>query len=110
QVDVQMLTLFQSTFPGVQITSDVVEGSIKLSNNFKALVGKTANLKNVPFQWHIMPSEDYVKQVKATEHVKKFDFIHMIQMIYYVDDLASTIEFYHGLLKENGRLMIIVET
>lgn len=31
------------------------------------------------------------------------------QMIYYVDDLKSTIEFYHGLLKNNGRLMIIVE-
>lgn len=30
-------------------------------------------------------------------------------MIYYVDDLAGTIKFYHSLLKDNGRLMIIVE-
>lgn len=30
-------------------------------------------------------------------------------MIYYVEDLADTIKFYHGLLKNNGRLMIIVE-
>lgn len=30
-------------------------------------------------------------------------------MIYYVDDLADTIKFYHSLLKNNGRLMIIVE-
>ncbi|XP_072301273.1 histamine N-methyltransferase-like [Eucyclogobius newberryi] len=108
QVDVQMLALLQSTFPGVPVTADVVEGSTKLSNNFKALVDKTADLKNVQFQWHIMPSEDYVTQAKAKD-VKKFDFIHMIQMIYYVDNLAETIQFYHGLLKENGRLMIINE-
>lgn len=31
-------------------------------------------------------------------------------MIYYVDDLADTIKFYHSLLKTNGRLMIIIET
>lgn len=30
-------------------------------------------------------------------------------MIYYVDDLADRIKFYHSLLKSNGRLMIIVE-
>lgn len=31
------------------------------------------------------------------------------QMIYYVDSLDETIKFYHSLLKNNGRLMIIVE-
>lgn len=30
-------------------------------------------------------------------------------MIYYVDDFADTVKFYHGLLKENGRLMIVLE-
>lgn len=30
-------------------------------------------------------------------------------MIYYVDDFADTVKFYNGLLKENGRLMIVVE-
>lgn len=29
-------------------------------------------------------------------------------MIYYVDNLADTIGFYHGLLKENGRLLIVL--
>lgn len=29
-------------------------------------------------------------------------------MIYYVDDLADTISFYHGLLKEDGRLLIVL--
>lgn len=30
-------------------------------------------------------------------------------MLYYVEDLAETIRFYQGLLKENGRLMIVIE-
>lgn len=30
-------------------------------------------------------------------------------MIYYVDDFADAVKFYHGLLKENGRLMIVLE-
>lgn len=109
QMDVHMLTLLQSTLPGVPITSDIIEGSIELTDNFKSLVDKTANLKTVQFSWHVMPSEDYIKQDKAKGDMKKFDFIHMIQMIYYVDDMAATIQFYHGLLKKNGRLMIIVE-
>ncbi|XP_049905105.1 histamine N-methyltransferase A-like isoform X1 [Epinephelus moara] len=110
EVDVQILTLLQSTVPGVPITADVVEGSSQLTDNFKALVAKTTNLQKIPFAWHIMHSEDYERQVKAKRDMKKFDFIHMIQMIYYVDNLADTIKFYHSLLKNNGRLMIIIET
>lgn len=30
-------------------------------------------------------------------------------MLYYVDNLADNIKFYHSLLKKNGRLMIIIE-
>uniref|UniRef100_UPI0037E94F4D histamine N-methyltransferase-like n=1 Tax=Semicossyphus pulcher TaxID=241346 RepID=UPI0037E94F4D len=109
EVDVQMLTLLGSTFPAVPITADIVEGSAALTDNFKALVAKTANLQKIQFGWHIMSSEDYEKQVKAKGAMKRFDFIHMIQMIYYVDNLSNTIKFYHSLLKNNGRLMIIVE-
>lgn len=106
QKDVHMLTLLQSTFPGVPISAEIIEASVKLSNNFKALVAKTPNLSTVPFSWNMMLSEDYMQQAKGD--MKKFDFIHMIQMIYYVKDLPATLKFYHGLLKKNGRLMIIV--
>lgn len=109
QVDVQMLMMLQSTNPGVPITADIVEGSSELSDNFRALVEKTPNLEKIPFAWNIMHSGDYEKAVQAKGNMKKFDFIHMIQMIYYVDDLADTMKFYHSLLKSNGRLMIIVE-
>ncbi|KAF3695047.1 Histamine N-methyltransferase A [Channa argus] len=109
ELDVQMLSLLQSAFPAVPLTADIVEGSSQLTDNFKALVAKASNLQKVQFAWHIMHSEDFQKQAKAKGNVKKFDFIHMIQMLYYVDNLAETIRFYHSLLKNNGRLMIIIE-
>ncbi|XP_039673041.1 histamine N-methyltransferase A-like isoform X2 [Perca fluviatilis] len=109
EIDAQMLTLLQSTFPAVPITADIVEGSSQLTDNFKGLVAKTTNLQKIPFAWYIMHSEDYERQVKEKGDMKTFDFIHMIQMIYYVDNLADTIKFYHSLLKNNGRLMIIIE-
>ncbi|XP_060944798.1 histamine N-methyltransferase A-like isoform X2 [Limanda limanda] len=109
EVDVQMLSLLQSTFPTVPITADIVEGSAELTENFKALVAKTTSLQKVQFAWHIMHSGDYEKKVKVKGDVKKFDFIHMIQMIYYVDNVDDTIKFCHSLLKNNGTLMIIVE-
>ncbi|KAM8855500.1 histamine N-methyltransferase A-like isoform 2-T3 [Spinachia spinachia] len=109
EVDAHILTVLQSTFPSVPITADIVEGSADLTDGFKALVAKTPNLQKIPFTWHLMTSENYEKQVKAKGGAKKFDFIQMVQMIYYVDDLAGTIAFYRSLLKRNGRLMIIVE-
>lgn len=49
--------------------------------HLKALVAKTASLQKIPFGWNIMSSEDYVKQVKTKGEMKKFDFIHMIQVL-----------------------------
>ncbi|XP_037345484.2 histamine N-methyltransferase A-like [Pungitius pungitius] len=109
EVDAHILTVLQSTFPSVPITTDVVEGSADLTDSFKALVAKSPNLQKIPFTWHLMTSENYEKQVKAKGDIKKFDFIQMVQMIYYVDDLAGTMAFYHSLLKTSGRLMIMVE-
>lgn len=109
EMDVHILSQLQSSVPGVPVSADVVEGSSQLTDNFKALVGKTAQLAKVPFAWHTMHSGEYEKDVKAKGNMKKFDFIHMIQMIYYVDNLDATIKFFHSLLKDNGSLMIIVE-
>uniref|UniRef100_A0A8C7XI08 Histamine N-methyltransferase n=1 Tax=Oryzias sinensis TaxID=183150 RepID=A0A8C7XI08_9TELE len=109
EMDVQLLSLMQTEIPAVPISADVVEGSSKLIDCFKALVAKTPEIQKIPFCWHAMSSEEYEKLVKTKGDVKKFDFIHMIQMIYYVESLEKTLKFYHSLLKNNGRLMIIVE-
>ncbi|XP_054643502.1 histamine N-methyltransferase-like isoform X3 [Dunckerocampus dactyliophorus] len=110
EVDVQVLSLMQSTVSTLPITADVVEGSTELVAKFKASVMKTDNLQKIPFSWHMMPSEEYIQKAKGRGDVKKFDFIHMIQMLYYVDDLAETIKFYHSLLNKNGIIMIIIES
>ncbi|XP_051937496.1 histamine N-methyltransferase-like isoform X1 [Hippocampus zosterae] len=106
EVDVQILSLLQSTFSTLPITADIVEGSVELLANFKALVRKTESLQKIPFTWHVMSSEDYIKQING---LKTYDFIHLIQMIYYVDDLTESIKFYHSILKKNGSLVIIIE-
>ncbi|RVE57735.1 hypothetical protein OJAV_G00202170 [Oryzias javanicus] len=109
EMDVQMLSLMEAELPAVPIAADIVEGSAKLIDHFKALVAKSPQIQKIPFSWHAMSSEDYEKLVRAKGDGRKFDFIHMIQMIYYVENLEETIKFYHSLLKNNGRLMIIVE-
>ncbi|XP_054644346.1 histamine N-methyltransferase-like [Dunckerocampus dactyliophorus] len=110
EVDVQMLSLMQSTLSALPITADIVEGSTELVAKFKGLVTKTDHLQKIPFTWHTMLSEEYMQKTKGRGDVKTFDFIHMIQMLYYVDDLTETIKFYHSLLNKNGRLMIIIES
>ncbi|XP_054643510.1 histamine N-methyltransferase-like isoform X2 [Dunckerocampus dactyliophorus] len=110
EVDVQMLSLMRSTFSTLPISADIVEGSTELVAKFKGLVTKTDNLRKIPFTWDMMPSEEYMQKTKGRGDVKTFDFIHMIQMLYYVDDLTKTIKFYHSLLKNNGMLMIIIES
>lgn len=109
QLDVHMLTLLQAAAPATPLAVDIVDGSSELTDNFKDLVAKSPHLKDIPFAWHITPSEEYMKQETPKTGRKKFDFIHMIQMIYYVDNLDETIKFYHSLLKDNGMLMIIVD-
>uniref|UniRef100_A0AAR2KYQ0 Uncharacterized protein n=1 Tax=Pygocentrus nattereri TaxID=42514 RepID=A0AAR2KYQ0_PYGNA len=72
-----------------------------------ALVARTSSLRDVSFNWNVVSCAEYEKQVKA-EEVVKGDLIHMIQW-YYVDDPAATLKFFHSLLRENGKLLIIHE-
>ncbi|XP_070550654.1 histamine N-methyltransferase-like [Ptychodera flava] len=54
-----------------------------------------------------MTSGEYRKSYRDKK--TKFDLIHMIQMLYYVDDVEETIRgFYENYLKQNGCLLIII--
>ncbi|KAM4609335.1 histamine N-methyltransferase A-like isoform 1-T4 [Polymixia lowei] len=109
EMDVQILSVLQSAFPAVPISADTVEPSTELTDTFKALVAKTPNLQKIPFAWHTMTCQEYEKQVREKGKTKGFDFIHMIQMLYYVSDYAGTMKFFHSLLKNNGKLLIVHE-
>ncbi|KAM8858205.1 histamine N-methyltransferase A-like [Synchiropus picturatus] len=109
QVDIHILNLLHELCPGVSLSTDIVEGSCELVENFKERVKTTPSLEDVPFTWHVMTSEAYVKQESARAEIKKFDFIHMVEMIYYVKDLEETLQFYRSALKPKGKMMIVLE-
>lgn len=60
------------------------------------LVNQAPDLQNVSFLWHQLTSLEYEQQVKEKGAHKKFDFIHMIQVMEYcfnIGVLALTIPF-----------------
>ncbi|KAG7266183.1 hypothetical protein CRUP_011414 [Coryphaenoides rupestris] len=97
EVDIHILKTLQSILPSVHMSVEAVEPSADLIKNFKDLVANTSSLQNVPFEWHMLTSAEYEKKVNTNKDIKKFDLIHMIQMLYYVDDHAATIKFFHSL-------------
>lgn len=107
EMDIHILSTLQSVFPSLPITADVVEPCVEFTEDFKALVAKTSSLQNILFEWHAMTSEEYEKN--QVHGVKRFDFIHMIQVMSHVDDHSSTVRFFHSLLKEHGALLIVHE-
>lgn len=109
EMDAHILSVLQSKVPGTSINVDVVEPSHELNENFKALVAKTPNLQKIPFTWHPMTCAEYETMVKDKKEAKRFDLVHMIQMLYYVTDLKATIKFFQSLLREKGKLLIIHE-
>lgn len=54
-------------------------------SHLAASVARTAIMQKIPFKWHLSSSDEYIRQVEATEDVKKFDFIHMIQVLLAVE-------------------------
>ncbi|KAK6485160.1 histamine N-methyltransferase-like isoform X1 [Huso huso] len=107
-VDLQMLSKLQLKHPGASVNNEIVEPSSEQIHNYKVLVAKTPNLENVSFNWNKMTSSEYENHVKENKENKTFDFIHMIQMLYYVSDPAATIKFFHSLLGPKGKLLIIL--
>ncbi|KPP60488.1 hypothetical protein Z043_121510 [Scleropages formosus] len=71
------------------------------------MVAKSPNLQKIQFSWNTLSSEKYEEKLKNSKETKKFDFIHMIQVLNHVTDCLETIKFFHSLLAERGKLLII---
>ncbi|XP_048342576.1 histamine N-methyltransferase-like isoform X1 [Sphaerodactylus townsendi] len=108
EIDLQILKKVQAKYPGVIIYNDVIEPSVEQIINYKERVAKTSNLENIKFSWHKETSLEYESRMKASGDVKKWDFIHMIQMLYYVKDISATVRFFHALLESGAKLLIIL--
>ncbi|KAL4840932.1 hypothetical protein H8958_014235 [Nasalis larvatus] len=108
ETDLQIVSRVQAQYPGVCINNEVVELSAEQIAKYKELVAKTSNLENVKFAWHNETSSEYQRRMLEKKEVQKWDFIHMIQMLYYVKDIPATLKFFHSLLGTIAKILIIV--
>ncbi|XP_072328147.1 histamine N-methyltransferase-like isoform X2 [Scyliorhinus torazame] len=107
EMDFEILSKIQSQHPGLPIHNEVVELLPQQISKYKDLVKEKGQGLNISFTWNQLSSEEYVKQNKERKESKKFDFIHMIQMLYYVESIHDTIKYFHSLLETNGKMLII---
>ncbi|NXU46985.1 HNMT methyltransferase, partial [Turnix velox] len=108
EIDLLILSKVQARYPGVTINNEVVEPSGDQVSKYKEHVAKTSNLGNVNFTWHEETAHEYESRMKAEKKSKKWDFIHMIQVLYYVKDIPATVQYFHSLLEAQAKLLIIL--
>ncbi|XP_008591351.1 PREDICTED: histamine N-methyltransferase isoform X1 [Galeopterus variegatus] len=108
EIDLHILSKVQAQYPGVHINNEVVEPSAEQITKYKELVAKTSNLENIKFAWHKETSSEYQNRVMEKNELQKWDFIHMIQMLYYVRDIPATLKFFHSLLATNAMILTVL--
>ncbi|XP_032084715.1 histamine N-methyltransferase [Thamnophis elegans] len=108
EIDLEILARLQSEYPGVIIHTDVIEPNAEQINSYKESVAKASDLKNIKFTWHEETSLEYENRIMDSKEMGKWNFIHMIQMLYYVKDMPATIRFFHSLLEDGAKLLIIL--
>ncbi|XP_027740124.1 histamine N-methyltransferase-like isoform X2 [Empidonax traillii] len=108
EMDLLILSKIQARYPGVTINNEAVEPSADQISKYKERVAQTSNLGNIKFTWHKETAYEYESRMKAEKKSKKWDFIHMIQMLYYVRDVPATVRYFHSLLESQGKLLIIL--
>uniref|UniRef100_UPI00398EB50E histamine N-methyltransferase-like n=1 Tax=Pristiophorus japonicus TaxID=55135 RepID=UPI00398EB50E len=108
KIDFEILGKIQSKHPGLLIDNEVVEPNPEQISSYKALVKEKSQSLNISFTWNQMTSKEYEKKAKERNEIKKFDFIHMIQMLYFVESVHDSIKYFHSLLEPNGKLLIII--
>ncbi|XP_062974704.1 carnosine N-methyltransferase 2-like [Elgaria multicarinata webbii] len=106
--DLNMIRIIQAKHPAILINNEIIEPNPQHILAYKETVRNSSDLKNVSFTWHQLTSMEYEKQAKEQNIQKKFDFIHLIQMLYRVEDIRSTIRFFHSCLDCYAKLLIII--
>uniref|UniRef100_A0A3P9HAS2 Histamine N-methyltransferase n=1 Tax=Oryzias latipes TaxID=8090 RepID=A0A3P9HAS2_ORYLA len=107
-IDLEMLSELHQKHPAATVENEVVEPSSQQLHNYKVLVGQKPELGFIKFNWNQMTAAQFEEHWKLKKMTKKADFIHMVQMLYYVKDPGATISFFQHLLSERGKLLIIL--
>ncbi|XP_065105101.1 histamine N-methyltransferase-like [Paramisgurnus dabryanus] len=108
EIDLEMLAQLHMKHPHVRVDNEVVEPSTDMLHKYKVLVSKTPNLDYINFTWNKMTASEFEKHWQEINLGKKMDFIHLIQMLYYVKDPEATVSFFRSLLDKDGKLLIIL--
>lgn len=108
KVDLEMLSQLCLKHPGVPVDNEVVEPSGQQLYNYKVMVAQMPDLEHIKFTFNKMTASEFEEQWKQKNITKKADFIHMLQMLYYVKDPGATVSFFQSLLDKNGKLLIIL--
>ncbi|KFO62609.1 Histamine N-methyltransferase [Corvus brachyrhynchos] len=108
EMDLQILSKIRARYPEATINNEVIEPSADQISKYKERVAQASNLENIKFTWHKETAYEYESRVNAEKKTKKWDFIHMIQMLYYVRDIPATIRYFHSLLESQAKLLIIL--
>ncbi|KAF7655325.1 hypothetical protein LDENG_00057880 [Lucifuga dentata] len=108
EIDLEMLSELHLKHPGVTVDNEVVEPSSQQLYNYKVLVSQKPGLDYIKFTLNRMTASEFEEHWKTSKMSKKADFIHMVQMLYYVKDPGATISFFQSLLNKNGKLLIIL--
>ncbi|XP_037645562.1 histamine N-methyltransferase [Sebastes umbrosus] len=108
EIDLEMFSELRLKHPGVTVDNEVVEPSSTQLQNYKDLVSQKPGLDYIKFTWNKMTATEFEEHWKVKQMTKKADFIHMIQMLYYVKDPGATVSFFQSLLGKNGKLLIIL--
>ncbi|XDV30696.1 hypothetical protein PO909_033551 [Leuciscus waleckii] len=108
EIDLEMFTQLHLKHPHVKINNEVVEPSNDMLHKYKVRVSTTPGLDHINFAWNKMTASEFEKHWQEKNSGKKMDFIHMIQMLYYVKDPEATVSFFRSLLEKDGKLLIIL--
>ncbi|NWV26731.1 HNMTA methyltransferase, partial [Origma solitaria] len=108
EMDLQILSKIRARYPRVTINNEVIEPSADQISKYKEHVAQASSLENIKFTWHKETAYEYESRMNVEKKTEKFDFIHMIQMLYYVKDVPATIRYFHSLLESQAKLFIIL--
>uniref|UniRef100_A0A673XQD2 Histamine N-methyltransferase n=1 Tax=Salmo trutta TaxID=8032 RepID=A0A673XQD2_SALTR len=102
EIDLEMFSQLHLKHPAVTVDNQVVEPSAQQLHLYKVLVSQKPNLDYIKFTWNKMTATEFEKHWKENHLTKKMDFIHMIQMLYYVKDPGATCSSCSSLHKGGG--------
>ncbi|XP_066542895.1 histamine N-methyltransferase-like [Hoplias malabaricus] len=108
EMDLEMLGQLHLLYPGAKVDNEVVEPSGDMVYRYKDLVSKTPDLDHIALRCNKMTASEFEENWKQRNTNKKMDFIHLIQMLYFVNDPEATVTFFRSLLNKDGKMLIVL--